>query len=271
MANKEEFKRIADDPQFIDGIYNYCDRWCERCEFRSRCANYAMSEQKFLQDDPEADADGSFWENVNEMFEVTVDMIREIAEEKGIDLDHVSTETYEEQRKIFDEKNEAYSCTRAASDYIEMIEDWFQNADHLLEDKEDELSMKAEIREFDDSDPSGEADEIDNAIEVIRWYQPQIYVKCMRAVQGLPESGNDPDESSQYDADGSAKIALIEIDRSIASWGVLYRHFSQTENEIIDILVYLDRLRKNIELTFPHAREYIRPGFDEEQYQEAVG
>jgi hypothetical protein len=270
MTNKEDFRKIADDPQFVEGIYNYCDRWCERCRFRLRCANYSISEQQLLQDGPEADADGSFWENVNEMFEVTVDMIREIAEEKGIDLDHVSPETYEEQRRIFDEKSEAYSCTHAASDYIEMVEEWFRSADHLLEGKEDELSMKAEILEFDDSDPSGEADEIDNAIEVIRWYQPQIYVKCMRAVQGLSEPGDNPQGASQYDADGSAKVALIEIDRSIASWGVLYRYFSQTENEIIDILVHLDRLRKNVEMTFPHAREFIRPGFDEEQYQEAV-
>jgi predicted protein tyrosine phosphatase len=29
--------KLASDPKFIPGIYNYCDRWCERCPFTSRC------------------------------------------------------------------------------------------------------------------------------------------------------------------------------------------------------------------------------------------
>ena len=23
--------------KYIDGIFNYCDRWCERCRFEDRC------------------------------------------------------------------------------------------------------------------------------------------------------------------------------------------------------------------------------------------
>lgn len=28
---------LADNPNFIAGIYNYCVRWCERCPFTARC------------------------------------------------------------------------------------------------------------------------------------------------------------------------------------------------------------------------------------------
>ena len=31
-----------DDQGFIPSIHNYCDRWCERCPFTSRCRAYAM-------------------------------------------------------------------------------------------------------------------------------------------------------------------------------------------------------------------------------------
>ncbi len=31
--DKEQLKKLAKDPKFISGIYNYCDRWCERCAF----------------------------------------------------------------------------------------------------------------------------------------------------------------------------------------------------------------------------------------------
>ena len=32
--------RLPRPPGFIDGVYNYCDRWCERCRFQSRCRLY---------------------------------------------------------------------------------------------------------------------------------------------------------------------------------------------------------------------------------------
>lgn len=64
------------------------------------------------------------------------------------------------------------------------------------------------------------------------------------------------------DSDGSAKVALIAIDRSIAAWGVMRKHFPERENNMLDILVHLDRLRKGVEKTFPNARAFIRPGFD---------
>ena len=44
--DKERMDELAGDPRFIPGIYNYCDRWCERCELASRCLNYAMSQDE---------------------------------------------------------------------------------------------------------------------------------------------------------------------------------------------------------------------------------
>ena len=31
-----------DEHGFIPGVFNYCDRWCERCPFSSRCRVYAI-------------------------------------------------------------------------------------------------------------------------------------------------------------------------------------------------------------------------------------
>ena len=45
--DKERIKKLAQNPDFISGIYNYCDRWCERCAFTSRCMNFAMGEEFF--------------------------------------------------------------------------------------------------------------------------------------------------------------------------------------------------------------------------------
>lgn len=42
---------------FIDGLYNYCDRWCERCLLTARCRVFAFEEQRKHTDDENA----AFW------------------------------------------------------------------------------------------------------------------------------------------------------------------------------------------------------------------
>jgi hypothetical protein len=41
--NFKKFSRLVNNPRNISGIYNYCDRWCERCPFTLRCATYSVS------------------------------------------------------------------------------------------------------------------------------------------------------------------------------------------------------------------------------------
>lgn len=35
---KDKYKKLASNPNMISGIHNYCNRWCERCKFTTRCA-----------------------------------------------------------------------------------------------------------------------------------------------------------------------------------------------------------------------------------------
>ena len=63
--------------------------------------------------------------------------------------------------------------------------------------------------------------------------------------------------------DGSAKVALIGIDRSISAWNILLPCFSDQERQILDLIALLENIRKRVEIQFPGARDFIRPGFDE--------
>lgn len=60
--NKADIKKLAGNKNFISGIYNYCDRWCERCAFTARCMNFAMARQSA--DDPAANDinNEKFWQ-----------------------------------------------------------------------------------------------------------------------------------------------------------------------------------------------------------------
>ncbi|MFQ5812894.1 MAG: hypothetical protein ACE5I2_06875, partial [Anaerolineae bacterium] len=244
--NKEDLKNLANNPNFISGIYNYCDRWCERCPFTSRCMVLAMEEQQF--DDPTAHDLNSeaFWQAISETLQVTLEMVREMAEEQGIDLDSLDVEeNLDEQRRIKEAARD-HECARAAAVYADMVDAWFDSAEDLFAEKEDELNLRIRLN-LPGADPQDEAASIEDAVEIIRWYQYQIEVKLLRGLHGTLEERPAILDGFPKDSDGSAKVALIAMDRSIAAWGELYRHFPGGEDDILDLLVQLDRLRRKTE------------------------
>ena len=108
------------------------------------------------------------------------------------------------------------------------------------------------------------SDELEDAREVIQWYQYQIAVKTMRALSGRKEEIEDPEIADfPKDSDGSAKVALIGIDRSIAAWRMMQLSLPDRVESIVPLILQLERLQQRLENSFPQARDFVRPGFDE--------
>jgi len=103
-----------------------------------------------------------------------------------------------------------------------------------------------------------------DSVEVIRWHQHQMYVKLRRALDSARDEATDRDlDDYPKDSAGSAKVALIGMDRSISAWGKLIKYFPDAEDDILGIIAHLDRLRRRTEAEFADARAFVRPGFDE--------
>jgi len=244
---KDRLRKLAGDKRFISGIYNYCDRWCERCPQASRCLNFTLSEEDSADPGTRDIKNEAFWKKLSEVFSDTLELLKEAAKEHGIDLEHLDTEQYQEEDKRRKEMAESHEICRAAKTYSHLVDDWFTSAGSLFSAS---------------PTPDGEVRGLEEALEVIRWYQHFIYVKLMRAVRGgLEERGEEFDEFPK-DSEGSAKIALIAIDRSIGAWGTVYGHDLLHDEKILRFVAYLDRLREEVEESFPKARSFIRPGFD---------
>lgn len=261
--DKEDLKRIVDDPRLIPGIYNYCDRWCERCPFTSRCANFAIGEQHFAEPEDRDLDNERFWMRLGEVFRLTLEMVRETAEEHGIDLGAVAQDAGGEVDPIREFPGD-HECVRSAAAYAEMVNGWFESAEALWDEKREELVTQARL-ELPGAEPLEQAAGLNDAVEVIRWYQYLIQVKLARAAAGQPEELSELLEGFPRDSDGSAKVALIAMDRSIAAWGSLLAHFPDRERDVLDLLVHLARLRRRTEEFFPDARAFVRPGFDEDR------
>jgi hypothetical protein len=254
--NKDDIKRIVNRPEMISGIYNYCDRWCERCRFTSRCSKYSLGQEQFA--DVEKDmGNAAFWEKMTEIFEVTMEMILDDAEDLGIDLDDNDHEEHEVTEEKINTRLEKHLCSNLSKDYGLKVSQWFHENLDLLTRREEAIANNNRLGIEDD-----EPGESEDMIEIIRWYQHQIHVKIQRGLQGkfdvIAEDADFP-----KDSDGSIKVALIGIDRSIAAWGKMFSFFPEKEDEILDLLVQLEKLRRLTEGEFPEARAFIRVGFDD--------
>ena len=261
----EDLEGYAENPDFIPGIYNYCDRWCERCAFTSKCQNYDLNEKEF--EDPESNDinNKKFWDKISDQFILTMDMLEDEAEDLGINLNHASDFSINTHHgKI--EKHPLIKETRA---YIDSVDNWFKLLDSSGNYKQI-LLIKEPIVDILKDELPDKSLKIADAADVIRWYHIQISVKLERALFSRMNEEQELDDDDWKDSDGSTKVALIGIDRSIAAWGKLYNYFDEGENEIFNLLLHLIKIRDIAELEFPDARSFIRPGFDDQEFQEEI-
>ena len=64
------------------------------------------------------------------------------------------------------------------------------------------------------------------------------------------------------DANGTGKVVLIAVERSMAAWLRLRDALPQREDDILRMLALLDKIRRGIQSALPGAQSFRRPGFD---------
>ncbi|HEY0873051.1 MAG TPA: hypothetical protein VGD94_06225 [Vicinamibacterales bacterium] len=229
----------------IPGVSNYCDRWCERCPFTNRCSVHAV--------------------------EIAIGMCggdEEAAVELALGIP--PPETPEDERRRTELVEAANACVMADADMEE-----FEREEEAREERVDETraitaSMQAALLMATWLRANGSIDarlsaRAADALAIARWDRHLIPVKLRRALRGLDEhrSGESGwDHPVQNDWNGTAKLTLICIARSIAAWDTLSEELGDPEARAV--ADQLRGLKREVERAFPDAARFIRPGFDEE-------
>ena len=273
MKYDDEFEMPEGD--FIPGIYNYCDAWCDRCIYTDKCMNYASRDVFRKEIDASDRINASmeenkvFWEEINKIVEETAELIDEeiplIKEEifsvfDDLEFDEDVKEAMEEHEKIR-EKAKKQDVSKVALKYEKAVENWFKEREKLLNVQyvEDKYGMKVSYPGISDK---AILKKLSNAIEVVNWYQIQIWVKLQRALAGYFEEKEDPylfEDFPIKDADGSAFVVLMGIDRSLGAWNYLYRELLPERESIRPMIRMLMWLRPEVEKIFPKARTFEWP------------
>lgn len=233
------------EENYISGIHNYCDRWCERCTLTARC-RVAEAESETTDEERDINND-AFWRRIAANFAEASMMLKEMAEERDIDLKAINREEFAEHRAREKQiiRNE---------DLTKLAEKYWKETHKTLDAKDDWLI-------FSPLDEEAQAE----TLSIIYWYQFFISAKIQRGFHGILDFDGNIDEEelndSQSDSNGSIKIALIAIDRSIMAWTSLMTN--EISAQIVPHISLLKSIRQKTEQKFPLTRDFIRPGFDE--------
>jgi hypothetical protein len=246
--------------QFIAGIYNYCDRWCERCTFTSRCRNFENTSKLSPE---ELDINNqAFWNNISSNFTKTVELLHKAAKEQGLEL----TMTKEEREDY--EKKEAFINTAVNSHALSKLCKLYQKAAMPFLKKSEEMANEKRalvnglLSDLNTKENGAYTmTDVDDCFEILQWYLFFMDAKLQRALHGKLE--DDEDDNIQTDSNGSAKIAFIAIERSINALMKLYELTPANEDILLHLLTLLSELKKTASIEFPNAMQFKRPGFDD--------
>ena len=211
---------------FIVGVWNYCDRWCERCALTSWCRLFADAAEEDAASDPHLEPIVHAPLLASDV-EPVPKWLQELIDEPPAADD--------EPPPVHRQRNERDPVVERAFSYSLNVHQWRRTPR-----------------------PAAASD----AESVISWFGTLLPAKIGRAFsRRCPAEHWLAGEPS--DQDGSAKVALIGIEQSHAAWLQLVESGYATLAEVDPFVADLVWMGEAIERAFPKARAFVRPGFDE--------
>jgi hypothetical protein len=254
VSSEDDMSHETNPQGYIEGVYAYCDRWCERCALTDRC-RLADHEAKRNAELRRQGRDPQRWDvaldEVGRAFTELAERVRADAEALGVEL----SEAIEEVGVAAGdggELDEHPVLVRALA--------YTKSAHAFLDATQERLRVGSSRGDTKDDDAA-----VEDALDTVSWYHTMVPAKLARAVEGLIAAQGDPGsaEHEESDANGSAKVAYLGIARSLSAFHALSSLRPWLGPSIMPCMMLLCELRDMVEQHFPGFRSFIRPGFDE--------
>lgn len=247
----------------IPAIHNWCDRWCERCVFIERCAVGIVEMKRWQRDNPMTDEE--VWAEVSDNFKEALSMLDKMIRDAGLDPEEIANQPLPEPDPDLEALEK--EVWEKGMRYFKSVDAFFKNNADFIREKGVEVQQRKDMELPIDFDTLSS---LSDALDIIRQYAAFISVKARRAISGMDNMHDTDtwgDPPYQSDANGSAKITVITIERSLGAWEILRKQWPEKTDEILDLLIQLSQLRKRMDQLFPDWNKFVRPGFDTEPPQ----
>lgn len=253
--------------QKFSDIYIYCDRWCERCPFGSKCEAYHVDD-KVERKEPLSFIDEenkSFWATIDSQYNKVVEYVQERAKTVGAKLDEFENMKVRSSFGLFHGKVLKDPIFPAGRTYEDMVDDWLDAQSETGKLQMKDLDPGAVFRLVSNELSENKIIRVNHWLEVIMRYQLQLFLKISRIfyIQGKEESDVSGENRDLPSSIGTAKTAREMMLRSLVSWYFLKDYFPEVSEVTNGIMLHLYRMIRNMEKTFPNAVDFVRTGLDE--------
>lgn len=256
---------------FIPGIYNYCDTWCERCLLTARCSSFQTQRQQ--EDGVTPTTATNTGEVLVQQLTEALNMTKQYLEKLRVqgDFPDDTGPTEDEKRRL--EEQAAFRRQQAKNHPIAQIShhymrssgEWIRQEANLLEEAGNHQAQAVELGIREHEEALDQLNALKDAWEMIKWYRTLIPVKAMSALRVLTDPIDPSNRPDPYLNDyylGKAKLVLVCIDRSLMAWQTMLATYPEKTDDTLDALAMLSRMRREMETLFPQARAFRRPGLD---------
>jgi hypothetical protein len=230
------FLQLAADPNLVPGIYNGCDQWCHYCPATDRCLAFKCR----------PDAGGaSLYDDLEDTMLESMHYLKACHEAEGL-------QPPDDLVRLLKGERPAAAHYTPIDDPLERLgKHYAVMATTFMAMSDEELPATPLPRREHGPTP----------FEVFLYYHMLIAVKVYRALSSAAESARTGSAQARWDADVSARVALIGIDRSDEALQVMA--LDDDDARIEHMRRHLARLRREVERRFPAARTLVRPGLDD--------
>lgn len=228
-------------PDIIPGIFQYCNRWCKQCPFTDKCSHYTYRVKGVF-----PDSQDELSARIKQLFTSFDQVLNDRQEPYSINRDGKSEVEQDSEEYLL------LLAMRYADNMFTFIASLQQNnsMQQILQQRID-LGLETMEQTIE------HAGLINHYFELLQWFMYLIPAKVNRALTSRAAS---TESVIQSDENGSAKVVLLAITDSLKLLQELTPYFD--EDVLLDKLALLSELKRRLELHFPDAYLFIRPGFD---------
>lgn len=243
-------------PELISGIFNYCDRWCEKCDYTDRCRLFQKEAERNIQhilNDEDPNDPKVFVKDIAESLSEALTMLKEQMEDADIsenDIEEFDEINFEES--LSDQNDDTVNnLIRHADEVFISVDKYFKDYSNSDSNKSTSLSTEKKLNE--------------ESIQILFWYSPQIAVKTRMCVGGKRKLERfKSSESREFEEE------ILNVNSRIAFTGIkkcceaLY-HLSELDPDSValySLLSLTNKLKDDFAEEFPQVFTYKRPYFD---------
>lgn len=255
----------------IFGIYNYCDRWCEKCFYTNRCLLFKQEAEReikyLLKDENERNSEHSSKLLADELKDAeklfnqnpdSEDFLDSLDDDEDFDFDEVEDEDDEDDFEEFDESKFGDDQKKEFNPLIQLSEEMFKELEVYYDVVKKHFPK--EVEKYDLTNP------LIKNLQIISRYIPQISVKIRMCFWGKKKAEKTKSKMSREIEEDmlnvSSRIAYLGIENSLAALSEILSQQKELETETRLFLSTLKMVKKMFLEEFPKGQTYKRPYFD---------